>query len=315
MSDKKQGRGQTLSPAFVTGAIALVFLAVGYQTALFIHRAASLKLLSDVSVPDTVFVISSDAGGPSGNVPPRSGASSVRGDGPGGSSSGAPHVRYERHRGARPEAADRAAASMMPKVCESFAFDPNTVSVSDLCRLGFSLKQAESIDRYRKKGGRFRRKSDFAKSFVVSDSVFRRLEKYIDIPLLDINSADSAAFDALPGIGGYFASRMVSYRESLGGYSYKEQLMDIYHLDREKFDGFSDLISIGRKPAAFRLWSMPPDSLRMHPYIRSFQTAKAIELYRNNNPRTLWTVDGLRNAGILDNDAASRLSRCLIAEP
>ena len=81
---------------------------------------------------------------------------------------------------------------------ESFPFDPNTVSVEDLCRLGFSLKQAPSIDNYRRKGGRFRRKSDFAKSYVVSDSIYRRLEPYVDIPLVDLNEADSAAFDALP---------------------------------------------------------------------------------------------------------------------
>ena len=110
---------------------------------------------------------------------------------------------------------------------ESFRFDPNTVSTDDLCRLGFTRKQAESIDNYRKKGGRFHRSSDFSKSFVVSDSIFRRLEPFIDIPLLDLNVADSAALDALPGIGGWFAMKIIEHRKALGGYSYKEQLMDI----------------------------------------------------------------------------------------
>ena len=74
---------------------------------------------------------------------------------------------------------------------------------------------------YRNKGGKFRRKSDFARSFVVSDSIYKRLEPYIDIPLIDLNLADSAAFDSLPGIGGWFASKMLAYRKELGGYSYK----------------------------------------------------------------------------------------------
>ena len=185
------------------------------------------------------------------------------------------------------------------------------MSVNDLRRLGFSLKQAESIDNYRKKGGKFRRKEDFAKSYVVADSVYRRLEKYIDIPLLDINRADSAEFDALPGIGGYFAAKMVEYRSRLGGYSCKEQLMEIYHLDNEKYSRFSDLITVGES-RPFRLWTMPADSLKLHPYIRNWKTANAIVLYRDNNPRELWTVEGLRNAGILDNAAADRLSRCRI---
>ena len=220
-----------------------------------------------------------------------------------------------RHKGKRPEMAERVAVQMAPRTYESFVFNPNEVSVSDLCRLGFTLKQAESIDRYRKKGGRFRRKEDFAKSFVVADSVYARLEKYIDIPLLDINAADSAAFDALPGIGGYFAAKMVEYRQKLGGYSYKEQLLEIYHMDAEKYSKFVDLITIRRQAVPFRLWSMPPDSMRLHPYIRSWQTARAVELYRKNNPHTMWTIKGLQRAGILDEDAASRLSKCRIAEP
>lgn len=139
--------------------------------------------------------------------------------------------------------------------------------------------------------------------------------KYIDIPLLDINAADSAAFDALPGIGGYFAAKMVEYRQKLGGYSYKEQLLEIYHMDAEKYSKFVDLITIRRQAVPFRLWSMPPDSMRLHPYIRSWQTARAVELYRKNNPHTMWTIKGLQRAGILDEDAASRLSKCRIAEP
>lgn len=198
MPEEKPGKGRILSPSFVTGAIALVFLAIGYQTALFIHRAAALKIISDASVPDTVFVM--DAVRPeqeTASAPPKSEARHVV---PQGSTA-------VRHKGKRPEMAERVAVQMTPRTYESFVFNPNEVSVSDLCRLGFTLKQAESIDRYRKKGGRFRRKEDFAKSFVVADSVYARLEKYIDIPLLDINAADSAAFDALPGIGGYFAAK------------------------------------------------------------------------------------------------------------
>ena len=265
-----------------------------------------MKIISDASVPDTVFVI--DAVRPeqeTASAPPKSEA---RYDAPQGSTT-------VRHKGERPEMAERVAVQMTPRTYESFVFDPNEVSVSDLCRLGFTLKQAESIDRYRKKGGRFRRKEDFAKSFVVADSVYARLEKYIDIPLLDINAADSAAFDALPGIGGYFAAKMVEYRQKLGGYSYKEQLLEIYHMDEEKFSKFADLITIRRQAVPFRLWSMPPDSMRLHPYIRSWQTARAVELYRKNNPRTMWTVEGLQRAGILDEDAASRLSKCRIAGP
>jgi len=199
--------------------------------------------------------------------------------------------------------------SKAPRKVESFRFDPNTVSLEDLQRLGFSEKQAQSIINYREKGGRFRRKSDFAKSFVVADSVYKRLEPYISIPKLDINKADSAAFDALPGIGGYFARKMVEYRQQLGGYSCKEQLLEIYHFDEERYNGLKDLITCSAiDPYPF--WEADAETIKNHPHIRSWQTAKAIVLYRDNNPRDLWTIDGLLSAGILTPDQATKLNRC-----
>ena len=204
--------------------------------------------------------------------------------------------------------------NVQPRHVENFRFNPNTVTEEDLCRLGFSPKQAASIAEYRNKGGKFRRKSDFARSFVVSDSIYKRLEPYLDIPLIDLNLADSAAFDSLPGIGGWFASKMVAYRKELGGYSYAEQLMDIWKFDREKYDKLSDLITID--PAhinLYPLWTYPADSLRKHPYIRNYETARAIVIYRENNPPDSCTVQALERAGILSPDLATKLSRCAIA--
>lgn len=289
---------------FKIGAICLAFLIIGYQCALFVHRATALRIEAARDKPDTVYLVSylpADSGDGCSDPSPGS-----------GESGGAAPVRRDTIRRNAQHPPKVEAVRKATRRVESFRFNPNTVSVEDLQRLGFTEKQAISIDNYRQKGGKFRRKSDFAKSFVVSDSIYRRLEKYIDIPLLDINKADSAAFDALPGIGPYFASRLVSYREELGGYSYPEQMMDLYHFDSGKYDGLKDLIvcSPPRKP--FRLWSAPADSLRLHPYIRSWQTARAIVLYRENNPPDRLTVEGLRDAGIISDSIATKLSLCSI---
>ena len=255
----------------------------------------ALPFPSSVSTPSSVSI-------PSGSFASSASGASV------------PSARTTRRNAVHAPLAERIREEKPRRQVESFRFDPNTVSVEDLQRLGFSPKQAASIDNYRSKGGRFRRKEDFAKSYVVADSVYRRLEAYIDIPLLDINRADSAAFDALPGIGGYFAAKMVAYRRQLGGYSCKEQLMEIYHFDRERFDGLKELICVGEAPA-FRLWTLPADSLRLHPHIRSWQTARAIVLYRENNAKEALTLAGLREAGILSEEQAEGLGRCRIEPP
>lgn len=306
----EDNRRKNEAPAvFKAGVVSLAFLIIGYQVALFVHRVSVERIAAVRDHPDTVFVVDSAV------------VARIL-----SSSSGEPAApaSTRHHQDGRGNVVIRQNTSHsepvkkvreMTRNVESFRFDPNTATVEDLQRLGFSEKQALSIDNYRQKGGKFRRKEDFAKSFVVADSVYSRLERFIDIPLLDINKADSAAFDGLPGIGGYFAAKMVGHREELGGYSYPEQLMDIWKFDREKYDALSDLICCSPPCDSFDLWKLPPEKLREHPYIRSWQTARAIVLYRDNNARSEWTVDGLQAAGIIGEEDASRLRRCVIKRP
>lgn len=302
--DKKNSEGR-LPLTFRIGGICLAFLIIGYQAALFVQRAAVLKIEAHRDAPDTVYITRGE------NEQVKQPTPSERKQ-----KSGSTHpesnivTRSESAHSKRVQAVRESTRRV-----ESFRFDPNTVSLGDLQRLGFSEKQAESIVNYREKGGKFRRKGDFAKSFVVSDSVYKRLEPYIDIPRVDINLADSAAFDALPGIGGYFARKMVEHRELLGGYSCTEQLMDIYHFDAEKYDALKDLICCSPPSEPFHLWSLPVEDLRKHPYIRSYSTARAIVLFRENNSRERWSIPALQQAGVLDSLSAARLGRCLIDSP
>ena len=327
----KPGR-KGFSASATRGAVALVFLIIGFQTALFIHKAAVTSIVNNRDCPDTVYVVDRKLAEQvlGAAVPGRAGTGTATendshapsvtgGSGSGGGFAGredtGDYVIVKKPSEHSPEAKAVYKAHAVRKV-ESFHFDPNTVSLDDLERLGFSRKQASSIVNYRLKGGRFRRKSDFAKSYVVADSVYRRLEPYIDIPLVDLNLADSADFDALPGIGGYFASKMVEYRQRLGGsYSYKEQLMDIWKFDKEKYDALSDLITVDSayiRP--YPLWTLPEDSLRLHPHIGSY-AAHGIVLFRENNPSSAWSVDALSRAGILRPEKAEKLSRCIIKAP
>lgn len=365
--DREVKKRKGLSASFVTGAVALVFLIVGYQVALFLNRTAISKILADRSSPDTVYIAYTiegnvqtakeqaapwtgsvnDGNRTTGNGTVRNGAdetgtarngtdgirtgskpdrirtakNGADGNGNDGTRSGrqvankdirivsnAPRYRIDQNTGERTRPAKR-------RPVENFLFNPNTASHDDFQRLGFSEKQASALVNYRNKGGIFRRKSDFAKSFVVADSVYRRLEPYIDIPLLDLNTADSAAFDGLPGIGGYFANKIIEYRTRLRGYSYKEQLMDIYRFDKEKYDALHDLVTVDISTSTpYPLWSLPEDSLAKHPYI-GWHAAHGISVYKSANPVEKWTMGGIIEAGILDPGMGDKLARCLIAPP
>lgn len=310
-----ENKNSKLSESFVTGVIALVFLIVSYQTALFVYRASVMKIVSNRDEPDTVYIY--------GSLDPHVPDASRNDVGKGLDTSlrdseslinlkiNAPVV--QRKSSSHSTVAEVVRQSAPRRQVESFRFNPNTASEDELRRLGFSEKQAQSIINYREKGGSYKRKEDFAKSFVVSDSIYRRLEKYIDIPLVDLNLADSADFDALPGIGGWFASKMVEYRKALGGYSYKEQLMDIYRFTEDKYLALEDLITVSPEYITpYPLWTLPADSLRLHPYIKDYETARSIVLYRENSPRDVLTVTSLYEAGIISSEVAEKLSKCAI---
>ena len=288
-------RQKTLKNSFTTGAIALIFLIIGFEIALFVHKAAVTRLIADRDRPDTVYVVERVR---SKAEPKTEHAEESMQD------------TIIRKTSEHSPDAIRIREKASPRRVESFRFNPNTVPPEDLMRLGFSEKQAQSIVNYRAKGGRFRRPADFAKSYAVADSVFERLEPFIDIPRIDINKADSAAFETLPGIGPYFASKMVSYRTSLGGYSHPEQLLEIYHFDREKYDGLEDLITCSR-PEPYPLWTLPERDLARHPYI-SKDEARSIVLYRKHQPPETWTVEGLHKAGVLSEEHYGKLSRCVL---
>lgn len=93
---------------------------------------------------------------------------------------------------------------------------------------------------------------------------------------LSVNSADTTALKTIPGIGSYFARRIVRYREQLGGFFDKEQLLDIEDFPKEALD-FINIDSGHIKKLKVNQLSLK--QLRNHPYINYYQ-ARAITDYR-----------------------------------
>ena len=103
-------------------------------------------------------------------------------------------------------------------------------------------------------------------------------------------------------------------RKALGGYSHTAQLLDIHKFDKERYDALSALICCSQ-PKPYDLWTLPADSLRLHPYIRSYAAARSIVFFREHNPKENWSIQALLDAGILSAEQAEKLSRCNIAAP
>ena len=286
---------ERLSKGASSGLVALVFLVLGFQLAIFVVK-----------------VVERPAKEPSPEAEAVADSSRMQGSGMGEArSEKTPLGGYARPAGAR-EAAGGVRRS--ERAYESFAFDPNTVSLADLQRLGLSERQAESIENYRAKGGRFLNKADFRKMYVVSDTLYDRLEPFIEIPKLELNTADSAALVTLRGIGPWYARKILDYRDRLGGFVDLAQLREIDGIDDERLAGFADQVTVD--PARIRrldLWHASDTLLAAHPYIGP-KGARSLLRYRQLYDSTRHTLDDLLRERVLPEENIEKLKNYIVIQ-
>lgn len=198
---------------------------------------------------------------------------------------------------------------------ELFAFNPNTATVRQFRALGLPKWLGERIDKYRKAGGRFRVKSDLKNIYNFPERDYSRLEAYIQLPTalpkpaaemetrspraittgdlvdrppslqpFDMNVADTTQWKRVFGIGSKLSSRIVRFRESLGGFVSKDQLQEVWGLDSLVLGRLDSLtfLAIDYTPQQIAVNLLPVDSLKQHPYL-NYRQSKAIVAYREQH--------------------------------
>lgn len=136
-------------------------------------------------------------------------------------------------------------------------FDPNTYSIVDWEKIGFSVKQSTIIVNYKNKIGGFRKKSDLAKVFVISEKKYLELEPFIKIKevvpavktnktdlkrpnkklvIYELNSASLNELIQIHGIGEFTAKGIIKHRELIGGFHTASQLLEVYGIEGGNYD-------------------------------------------------------------------------------
>lgn len=95
---------------------------------------------------------------------------------------------------------------------------------------------------------------------------------------LDLNTADSTMLVSLPGIGPYYASRILSYRKKLGGYASCSQILEISGIPDSVVKWF--ILTDTARAVRIRVNSATLTQLRSHPYINFYQARAIIEMRR-----------------------------------
>lgn len=213
-----------------------------------------------------------------------------------------------------------------------FNFDPNTATVAQLQELGLPKFIAERIEKYRSKGGKFRKKEDLSKIYGLYPETYERLERYITLPSaedasvntpqaeiisqpiaeksatispkkaetlakFDLNTADTTQLKLIRGIGSGYAKRIVKFRDILGGFANVEQIRETYGLPVETAD---ELLKYGYVSANIKRLKINQLSIAelRHPYLK-FAQARAIIAYREQHG-SFKSIEDLKQIKILD---------------
>jgi competence protein ComEA len=185
-----------------------------------------------------------------------------------------------------------------------FKFNPNHLPIEEWVKLGLSEKQASIIKKYEAKGGKFYKKEDLRKIYSISEKQYLRLAPFIVIPemarsyekkfiphvpretksiAVNLNQADSVALLEVKGIGPAFASRIIKYRNRLGGFVNKEQLREVYGIDSLKYSQIEDQLIIDAHNIKYiNINSVTFDEFKRFPYL-SFKQMNAIIAYRKQH--------------------------------
>jgi len=96
----------------------------------------------------------------------------------------------------------------------------------------------------------------------------------------NLNTADSAALVELCGIGGYFARKILEYRERLGGsFAHKRQLLEIEGFSQQRYEQIENNIVVNENDVkGFSLLDADRKALERHPYIGPY-AARGIITY------------------------------------
>ncbi len=129
--------------------------------------------------------------------------------------------------------------------------------------------------------------------------------------VVELNTADSAELDGLPGIGPYYAKQIIRYRTKLWGHFHDvHQLLEIRGIDSVLFARIGERIYIDTTHIAkYDLYTVSVDSLAVHPYIGSY-TAADIERFRNMTPRAEFSLEELVSSRVITAAQARRIALC-----
>ena len=201
-------------------------------------------------------------------------------------------------------------------------FNPNEYSAQDWMNLGLSEKQVAVLLKFTKNG--IRSNEDLKRIFVISDELYALIKdstyyperpkteytpKVIEekkIQKIEINSASVEELEKLKGIGPFFAKQIIKYRDRLGGFASKEQILEVWKMTVETYDNLIPQIEIDKsKIRKLKINDVTPEELKNHPYLNWSQVNSILKMRMQ---RTKFNViDEIQESKLIDAETFEKL--------
>lgn len=233
-----------------------------------------------------------------------------------------------------------------PKI---YPFNPNYITDYKGEQLGMSLIEIDRLLAFRKTNKFVNSKKEFQNVTKISDSLLNKISPYFKFPdwvvkrnnqnsnsslrgtkqsfyknsykkkvvklsTTDINKATAEDFRTINGIGPAFSERIIKYRSKLQGFSFANQLYEVWGLEKEVAEKVLSTFKIVEKPVVKKtnVNTVSFKELLKNPYI-DYELCKKIFNYRDEVAE-LQNISELKNIKDFPLDKYERIVLYLVAE-
>jgi len=197
-------------------------------------------------------------------------------------------------------------------------FDPNTYTEKEWMALGLSEKQVAVVLKFTERG--IYNNEQLQKIFVIPEELYELIKDSTYYPKkvqqegfkekkhetkksisVELNSTDQETLESVPGIGPFFAKNILKYRDRLGGFRNKEQLLEVWKMDIDKYNTIENYLTIDKsRLKQLNLNSATVEELKNHPYF-NWNIANSIIKIRNQKVK-FKSVNEIKESVLIDEE-------------
>lgn len=184
------------------------------------------------------------------------------------------------------------------KNIEKYSKSLNDVSFNELKQLGISSRTSALIMKFKQSGVDLKNIYYVDKIYgitleekkIIKDhflfevkSIAKEYVRKNSEEIFELNTCDSASLESLPKIGPALSSRIIKFRNRLGGFVDKKQLLEVYGLDTSVYNAIADRIKLDKSHLKkIHINQVSYEELAKFPYL-NYKLARVIINFREQH--------------------------------